>query len=177
MPTVIRLQFLLALSGLLLLACTQPAPTPTLIPTTTSTPISPTPPDTPITLPLTGTPTATGPTIRVILSVLIEPTDSGSVEVQGYGFYAKDSLVRLKQGEPVHLIAQPNRGWRFKNWRGALSGDQSSQPLVMDASEQVTAVFERKQPPTTALGETIVVVSDRGHYAQAQQQRCQTPYQ
>ena len=93
----------------------------------------------------------------VILSVLIEPTDSGSVEVQGYGFYAKESLVRLKQGEPVHFIAQPNRGWRFINWRGALSGDQSSQPLVMHASEQVTAVFERNQPPTTAPGETIVV--------------------
>ena len=102
-------------------------------------------------------PTVTGVlTTGVILSVLIEPPDSGSVEVQGSGFYATESLVRLEQGEPVNLIVRPNRGWRFKHWRGALSGDQSSQPLVMDASKQVTAVFERKQPPTTAPGETPI---------------------
>ena len=103
-------------------------------------------------------PTVTGVlTAGVKLNVLIEPPDSGSVEVQRFGFYATESLVRLERGEPVNLIVRPNRGWRFKHWRGALSGDQSSQLLVMDASKQVTAVFERKQPPTTAPGETAVV--------------------
>ena len=78
------------------------------------------------------------------------------MEVQRFGFYATESLVRLKQGEPGNLIARPNRGWRFKYWSGALSGDQSSQPLVMDASKQVTAVFEQKQTPTTAPGEAPI---------------------
>ncbi len=106
----------------------------------------------------TQTPTDAGaPTTAVILSVLIEPTNSGSVEVERFGFYATESLIRLEQGEPVNLIVRPNRGWSFVHWRGALSGDQSSQPLVMDASKQVTAVFERKQPSTTAPGETAVV--------------------
>ena len=139
-PLAILLLFLLALG-----ACVSPTPTPT-------------PSDTPIAPPPVVTPTATtAPTTWVILSMLIEPPNSGSVEIQRFGFYATESLVRLKQSEPVNLIVRPNRGWRFKHWGGALSGDQSSQPLVMDASKQLTAVFERKQPPTTGPNEITIV--------------------
>ena len=117
------------------------------------TPNGPTPTPTPTATP-TLTPTAPPPpTNGLSLSVLIEPPDSGSVEVQRFGIFTTESLVRLEQVEPVNVIARPNRGWRFKHWRGALSGDQFTQPLAMDASKQVTAVFERQQPP----GEITVV--------------------
>ncbi len=45
------------------------------------------------------------------------------------------------EGTAVTLTALPDDGWEFKNWGGALSGDDNPVSFVVDADKSITATF------------------------------------
>jgi hypothetical protein len=62
--------------------------------------------------------------------------------VIGQGVISKNpDKSEYENGESVTLTAQPGAGWTFDHWEGALTGDNETQILTMDANKNVTAVF------------------------------------
>lgn len=97
------------------------------------------------------------PSPQVTLRVLIDPPDSGSVDVQRYGLITTEKLLPFDLGEPIILIARPNRSWLFQTWNGAINGEKAEQSLNMDVSKQVRAVFiQRTADPTTGQTQSTI---------------------
>ncbi len=51
----------------------------------------------------------------------------------------------------VKIKAIPHDGYRFKRWRGALSGGKNPIRIKMDSNKKVKAIFKRKKTPASLL--------------------------
>jgi hypothetical protein len=58
-------------------------------------------------------------------------------------------------GQVVTLTAIPATGWAFSNWTGDLTGSSNPATITMNSNKAVSAVFERKEPPTPPRNVTL----------------------
>src|SRR5579871_2825188 len=69
------------------------------------------------------------------------------VNVMGYASPAEGGQIlgvgRYTVGTTVQVEAKAFQGWRFLEWRGDLSGEQSAQALIAERGKTVVAHFER----------------------------------
>ena len=78
----------------------------------------------------------------------LDVADPGSGEVLVNGVANADSGLYFTE-VPLRLQARPALGFRFSEWRGALTGSVATAELVLDGAAQVTAHFTRMEldPP------------------------------
>jgi prepilin-type N-terminal cleavage/methylation domain-containing protein len=88
----------------------------------------------------TTTPTPTPTPSQYTLTVTASPS-AGGITTPAPGTYTYDA------GTVVTLTANPDTGagWVFSHWEGALSGSANPATITMDASKNVTAVFQLQQ--------------------------------
>jgi uncharacterized repeat protein (TIGR02543 family) len=75
--------------------------------------------------------------VEYVLSVSVEPQDSGYVTVNPVPPYYNGTMVTL--------TAYENPGYTFNNWTGDLSGSANPKTLVMDDDKNVTATFSKNE--------------------------------
>ncbi|MBF0232208.1 MAG: right-handed parallel beta-helix repeat-containing protein [Desulfamplus sp.] len=54
-------------------------------------------------------------------------------------------------GSDVTLVAEPDQGWQFAGWSGALNSNSSTDSIVMDGNKSITATFQNSTYTITAL--------------------------
>ena len=98
----------------------------------------------------TNTPTSTPAVVlvcpnneRVELSVLVEPLDTGNVEIAGSGILTSGGATPVCKDDQMNIIARANDGWRFDPWELDVTGTRVTQVIVMTISKQVRAFFVR----------------------------------
>lgn len=64
------------------------------------------------------------------------------------GIYDSDTTVQI--------TANPDSGWYFDHWEGALSGSENPETILMDGNKTVTAVFEQDVIVQYALTTSII---------------------
>lgn len=76
-----------------------------------------------------------------------------TVETVGSGSVLRSvELAAYAPNQELTLTAEPADGWRFVEWRGAVTGSNATVKLTMDGDKTVTAVFE----PLIALNITVI---------------------
>jgi len=98
---------------------------------------------------------------QLTLTINIDPADSGSV--------IKDIDKDIYDCEvQVTLTAQPNEGYKFDHWSGALSGSENPTTITMDSDKTVTAHFVRVYTLTVNIdsvdGGSVSLSPDGGTY-------------
>jgi len=68
-----------------------------------------------------------------------------AISIEGEGDVGQDPSAPYYQGydTEVTLTANPDTGWSFDHWEGALTGSTNSGTITMDGDKTVTAVFTR----------------------------------
>lgn len=70
-----------------------------------------------------------------------------SVNTTGEGTVT-EQIVQQKTdyeyGTVVELTANPAKGWQFVEWQGDLTGSQNPEQITVDATKDITAVFDKK---------------------------------
>jgi len=68
-----------------------------------------------------------------------------TINIEGEGNVSRDQSPPYYQGEDteVTLTANPDTGWAFDHWEGALTGSINPGTITMDGDKTVTAVFTR----------------------------------
>ncbi len=74
--------------------------------------------------------------VRIEYTISINTEGSGSVK-------RAPDRQSYTEGQEINLIADAASGWKFKEWRGDLSGSTTPQSIVVDSDKQITAVFEK----------------------------------
>ena len=132
-----------------------PEPTPTEVgatapPSATAT-TAPTGEPMPTSRPAVTEPTPTPTPSTVELSVLIEPPDTGIIEIGGSAV-PSGVAKPIQRGDLINLTARPaEERWQFSHWEGDLTGPEAAQALHMDSAKIVRAVF-RVAGPATVVG-------------------------
>jgi len=91
-----------------------------------------------------------------------------SVSTEGSGSVSlSPSGGTYPEGTVVEASADPDAGWLFSHWSGALSGSDATQSVVMNSDKQITAVFEPEDPTQYVLnvdvqGSGVVSLSPSG---------------
>ncbi len=97
-----------------------------------------------------------------------EPTKyTLAVQTNGQGSVSQEpEKTQYISGEVVTLTAEPDDGWLFEDWGGAISGTNPVKIFVMDADKTVTANFKRASfgLNVTIDGPGQVQVSPQGPY-------------
>jgi hypothetical protein len=75
------------------------------------------------------------------LTVNIE--GEGSVMINGSPY---EGLVTFPEGFNVFLIALPDEGYLFAEWNGDLTGNDSTDYVIMDGDKEITAIFNEDVP-------------------------------
>jgi endo-1,4-beta-D-glucanase Y len=70
------------------------------------------------------------------LTITSNPSTGGSVNVNPSG-------TQFKSSTQVTLQAQPANGYRFVNWSGAVSGNETSKTITITSDMNITAQFEK----------------------------------
>ena len=78
---------------------------------------------------------------RVELSVLVEPLDSGHVELPGSVIITTGGATPVCRDDQINVIARPTESYRFDHWEGDISGPRSTGAVVMTQSKVIRAVF------------------------------------
>ena len=88
-----------------------------------------------------------------------------SVTTTGGGsVIANPDLNGHREGETVHLTAQPSNGWSFLEWRGDASGTNPEISLVMSSDRCVRALFGTTLTTTVAGSGRVVLDPPGGIY-------------
>lgn len=80
---------------------------------------------------------------RVELSVLVEPLDSGNVEIGGSEILTNGGATPVCKDDQMNIIARPNQGWIFDHWELDINGTRSTEVIVMTSSKKIRAMFIR----------------------------------
>ena len=80
---------------------------------------------------------------RVELSVLVEPLDTGNVELAGSVILTNGGATSVCKDDQINIIARANDGWRFDHWELDVTGTRATQVIVMTTSKKVRAIFVR----------------------------------
>ncbi len=72
----------------------------------------------------------------VRVNITITPENTGSV------ILLPDGSFIFKPGEQANMIAVPEYGWKFKEWRDDISGTENPSSINIDTNKNVTAAFE-----------------------------------
>lgn len=88
-----------------------------------------------------------------------------SVNTEGEGTVAEQVVQKkgkgYEHGTLVELTATPAEGYRFVEWKGALTSSDNPAQVTVDSPKEITAVFEKKSYPlTVTAGEGGTVVKD-----------------
>ena len=72
-----------------------------------------------------------------------------TVNVSGEGSVSQKIIkagvaTKYDTGSIVELTATPDEGWEFKEWSGAIVGNNNPQQITMDKAKTVTAKFSSK---------------------------------
>jgi len=68
-----------------------------------------------------------------------------TVNTEGEGTIVKDpDQSKYKYNTTVDLKANPAEGWKFMEWKGDISSNNSSTQITVDTTKEITAVFEKK---------------------------------
>ena len=79
---------------------------------------------------------------KTVTAHFVEAQYTLTINVNGSGSVDKDpDLPSYPYGTDVELTANPNLGWSFDHWSGALSGSQNPDTITMDDDKTVTAHF------------------------------------
>lgn len=78
---------------------------------------------------------------RVELSVLVEPLDSGNVEIAGSEILTNGAATPVCKEDQINIIARPNDGWRFDHWELDVNGTRPTAVIVMTSSRKIRAMF------------------------------------
>jgi hypothetical protein len=82
------------------------------------------------------------------LTLVVRTNGSGQVASQPAGIQCgARCIASFAEGARVELRAAPAADWVFAGWQGSCHGSYSVCPLVLDASEHVTATFTRRPSP------------------------------
>ena len=68
---------------------------------------------------------------RVELSVLVEPLDTGAVELPGSVILTTGGATPVCKDDQINVIARPAEGYRFDHWEEGLTGRRATQAIVM----------------------------------------------
>ena len=79
------------------------------------------------------------------LTVLIDPPDSGRVEIGGSEI-TPGVATPLRLGDSIRLIARPLEGFEFSRWERGIVSPIASEALYMDENKVVVAVFVKTNP-------------------------------
>jgi len=85
--------------------------------------------------------------------------DGGVVEAEGIDC-GNDCSEDYISNTEVTLIAAPNDGFSFKEWKGACSGSDNTCKLKITSNQEVTAIFEKK--PEGVQGQAIIIAGGGG---------------
>lgn len=83
---------------------------------------------------------------KAITANFAKITYSLNITILGEGTVA-ENIVQQKMtdyelGTVVELTPEPSSGWRFIEWRGDLTGEESPVQIMMDGVKDITAVFD-----------------------------------
>ena len=78
---------------------------------------------------------------RVELSVLVEPLDSGNVEIAGSEILTTGGATPVCRDDQMNITARPNDGYKFDHWELDVTGTKSTEVIVMTGSKKVRAMF------------------------------------
>ncbi len=85
--------------------------------------------------------------------------DGGIVEAKGINC-GNDCSEDYISNTEVTLIAAPNDGFSFKEWKGSCSGSDNTCKLKITSNQEVTAIFEKK--PEGVQGQAIIIAGGGG---------------
>jgi hypothetical protein len=84
-----------------------------------------------------------------------------TVRVEGEGSVSRNpDRSSYTDGEDVELTARPASGWSFKEWKGALSGSNNPETIVMDQDKSITAVFEQDSVMEIVIDEVKLYIKE-----------------
>ena len=94
--------------------------------------------------------------VQFKLATTVSPAEGGSISTTGGNF---------ESGKEVTLTATPSQGYTFKNWSGAIKGDQNPIKVVFNADKSISANFEKMDAdadgvPDLSLGRMPVDSTD-----------------
>lgn len=118
---------------------------------------------------------------NAVLTITLSGTGSGTITSSIVGINCGSTCIGMyNNGTFVALTATPGSGSTFTSWSGDCSGNASTCTITMDASKNVTAIFNTltggeitsislssgwnfisfpKQPPSTTIGEVLKEIS------------------
>ena len=91
--------------------------------------------------------------VQFKLATTVSPAEGGSISTTGGNF---------ESGKEVTLTATPSQGYTFKNWSGAIKGDQNPIKVVFNADKSISANFEKMDADADGVPDDIDQCSQTG---------------
>ncbi len=98
-------------------------------------------------------------TVTENFTLTIKKNGAGVVEAEGINC-GNDCSEDYISNTEVRLIATPDDGFRFKQWKGSCSGSDNTCKIKIDNNKKVTAIFEKK--PEGVQGQAIIIAGGGG---------------